>query len=119
MARLTGVSTTVWCLAWIVGAAAAADPTEAPAPPSADKVQPVKEVTLDPTVKPPVCRRYVPTGSRIAKERCESAEVTDAAREAERDQTRRDLAEMRMRQSMRDQARAHAFTEAMRRRGGQ
>ena len=40
----------------------------------------VKEVTLDPTTKPPVCRRYVPTGSRIATEVCQSAEVTDAVR---------------------------------------
>src|SRR5688572_7306633 len=46
--------------------------TDAPsAPPAvAEQSHPVKEVTLDPTVKPPVCRRYVPTGSRIATERC-------------------------------------------------
>lgn len=117
MARLTGISAAGCWLVWVLGTAAAADPAAAPAPPPAAAAQPVKEITLDPTAKPPVCRRYVPTGSRIAKERCASAEITDAAREAERDQTRRDIAEMRMRQSMRDQARAQAFAEAMRRRG--
>ena len=83
-----------------------------------DKLQPVKEVTLDPTVKPPVCRRYVPTGSRIATEVCQSAEVADAVRDAERDQTRRDINEMRMRQATQDQARAAAQAEALRRRAG-
>jgi len=77
----------------------------------------VKEVTLDPTTKPPVCHRYVPTGSRIATEVCQSAEVTDAARAAERDQTRRDIDEMRMRQATRDAARAAAQAEALRQRG--
>jgi hypothetical protein len=119
MARSTRLSAAGGWLVWAVAAAAAANPGETPTSPPAAKAQPVKEITLDPTAKPPVCRRYVPTGSRIAKERCESAEVTDAAREAERDQTRRDLAEMRMRQSMRDQARAQGFAEAMRRRGAQ
>src|SRR6185436_3853360 len=44
--------------------AATAEPP--PATPSAEAVDApaVKEVTLDPTTKPPVCRRYVPTGSR-------------------------------------------------------
>jgi len=84
----------------------------------ADKLQPVKEVTLDPTVKPPVCRRYVPTGSRIATEVCQSAEVADSARAAERDQTRRDIDEMRMRQATRDAARAAAQAESLRRSAG-
>src|SRR5262245_3693013 len=57
--------------------------TELPAAADADKAQPVKEITLNPTDKPPVCRRYVPTGSRIAYERCVSAEAADAVREAE------------------------------------
>lgn len=109
-------------------AAAPADSvvTDAPAPTEPataadtepEELQPVKEVTLDPTVKPPVCRRYVPTGSRIATEVCHSAEVADAVRAAERDQTRRDIDEMRMRQATRDQARAAAQTEALRRRAG-
>jgi hypothetical protein len=94
------------------------DPTVATAPPKADPAQPVKEVTIDPTAKPPVCRRYVPTGSRIATERCQSAEVTDAARTTERDQTRRDIDEMRMRQAARDQARSAAQAEALRQRAG-
>jgi hypothetical protein len=100
----------------------AAPTTEAPAAASAadttEPSQPVKEVTLDPTVKPPVCRRYVPTGSRIATERCQSAEVTDASVAAERDQARRDIDEMRMRQATRDQARAAAQAEALRQRAG-
>lgn len=92
---------------------------QAPGPTSAatDDDPAVKEVTLDPTVKPPVCRRYVPTGSRIATEVCQSAEVTDAMRAAERDQTRRDIDEMRMRQATRDAARAAAQAEALRQRG--
>jgi hypothetical protein len=97
--------------------AAATDAEAAPAA-EANTVQPVKEVTLDPAVKPPVCRRYVPTGSRIATEVCQSAEVADTVRAAERDQTRRDIDEMRMRQAMRDAARAAAQAEAMRRRAG-
>jgi len=97
--------------------AATAEPP--PATPSAEAVDApaVKEVTLDPTTKPPVCRRYVPTGSRIATEVCQSAEVTDAVRAAERDQTRRDIDEMRMRQATRDAARAAAQAEALRQRG--
>ena len=95
-------------------------PTEraAAADTEADTLQPVKEVTLDPTVKPPVCRRYVPTGSRIATEVCHSAEVADAVRAAERDQTRRDIDEMRMRQATRDAARAAAQAESLRRSAG-
>lgn len=109
----------VW-LASSMGAAAAADPSvAAPAPTesaNAAQGQPVKEITLDPTVKPPVCRRYVPTGSRIATKRCASADA--AAGEANRAQARRDIDEMRMRQTMRDQMRSQALAEALRRRGG-
>jgi hypothetical protein len=95
-----------------------ADAPPASEPPRADKAEAVKEVTLDPTAKPPVCRRYVPTGSRIATERCQSAETADDAPAAERDQTRRDIDEMRMRQATRDQARAAAQAEALRQRAG-
>jgi hypothetical protein len=108
----------VWLVSG-VGGTAAADPPAAPAPTesaNAAESQPVKEVMLDPTAKPPVCRRYVPTGSRIAKKRCASADA--ALGEANRDQLRRDIDEMRMRQAMRDQARAQALAEALRRRGG-
>jgi hypothetical protein len=123
--RLTTLAASSW-LALLAGLAAAADPPRAtdaatanPSPVTpdlaavaatseADQRQPVKEVTLDPTLKPPVCRRYVPTGSRISTERCQSAESSDAARAAERGQTRRDIDEMRMRQAMRDQTRAAA-----------
>jgi hypothetical protein len=91
-----------------------------PVTPSAEAVDApaVKELTLDPTTKPPVCRRYVPTGSRIATERCQSAEAADAGRAAERGQTRRDIDEMRMRQAMRDQARTAAQAESLRQRAG-
>jgi hypothetical protein len=101
-------------------AAAQPSPGEAPAETTdaAAPAQPVKEVTIDPTAKPPVCKRYVPTGSRIATERCQSAEVDDDARTAERDQTRRDIDEMRTRQAARDQARAAAQAEALRMRAG-
>ena len=139
MARSLAILAASAWLALLGGAAAAADPplktadrsaessdlsraivdaTAATAPSETDKTQPVKEVTVDPTAKPPVCRRYVPTGSRIATERCQSAEVTDAAHAAERDQTRRDINEMRMRQATRDQARAAAQADALRRRAG-
>ena len=136
MARsLAILAASVW-LALAAEVSATADPTPAAAPSAAagvpqpvavptatppseaDKPQPIKEVTLDPTAKPPVCRRYVPTGSRIATERCQSAETTDAARAAERDQTRRDIDEMRMRQATRDQARAATQAEALRRHAG-
>ena len=100
-----------------VPAATAEPPPATPAPASVDAPA-VKEVTLDPTVKPPVCRRYVPTGSRIATEVCQSAEVTDDVRAAERDQARRDIDEMRMRQATRDAASAAAQAEALRRSAG-
>jgi hypothetical protein len=93
-------------------------PTATTSPPQAEDMPAIKEVTLDPTAKPPVCHRYVPTGSRIATERCQSAEVADAGRADERDQTRRDIDELRMRQTMRDQARTAAQSEALRQRMG-
>ena len=97
---------------------ASANPPPATRVSEADKTRPVKEVTLDPTAKPPICRRYVPTGSRIATERCQSAETDALANNAERDQMRRDIDEMRMRQAARDQARSAAQAEALRRRAG-
>jgi len=96
------------------GLAPATTSTEAETETEADEVPAVKEVTLDPTAKPPVCRRYVPTGSRIASERCRSAESWDAARAAERGQIRHDIDEMRIRQA----ARAAAQADALRRRVG-
>jgi hypothetical protein len=95
---------------------AAAAPPEATAPAAAKP--PDKVVTIDPNAKPPVCRRYVPTGSRIATERCESAPLDSsaAAQEAHRETIRRDMAELRALQAMRDQARTQAIAEALRRR---
>jgi hypothetical protein len=100
------------CGGWLalLGSTAAADPSESTAPP------PVKEITIDPTVKEPACRRQAPTGSRIARQRCEPPSTT--ASNAEREQLRRDLEEMRSREAMRDQARAAAELEALRRRAG-
>ena len=110
------------CVALLAGPASAADPpalatpTSAPAlPTGGDQAQPVKQVALDPNVPYPVCRRIAPTGSRIKNEVCETPD-SEKAREAERDQIRRDMDEMRARQAMRDQARAQALAEAMRRR---
>ena len=131
MTRPSATAVTVSWLALLAAFSAAADqtlesadppavsaaPPQAPAPVAAEP-GPVEEITLDPTVKPPVCRRYFPTGSRIATERCQSAEATTVASEAERNQMRRDLEEMRMRQAAREQARAAAQAEAMRRRAG-
>jgi len=112
MARIIGI-----CGAWLVllGGAAAADPSQPTPSGDAVRAPPVKEITIDPTIKEPVCRRQAPTGSRIAKARCE---VPSTANSAERDQLRRDLDEMRMRQTMQDQARAAAELEALRRRSG-
>lgn len=115
MTRLTTAICGVWLA--LIGAAAAAppDPTPARQPARAD---PVKEITIDPHAKEPVCRRYTPTGSRIAKRRCETP-AAENVRDAERDRLRRDLDEMRTREIMRDQARAQALAESMRRRANQ
>jgi hypothetical protein len=80
----------------------------------------VREVKIDPNEKLPVCRRYVPTGSRIATERCETPEPKSAtaAQRANHDVLRREVEEMRSLQSMREQARSQAIAEALRRRGG-
>jgi hypothetical protein len=101
-------------LALLGSGAAAAAPPPAVTPSIADTNPPVKEVTIDPNAKEPVCRRQAPTGSRIARERCAAAEPS----RAERDQLRRDIEEVRMREVMRDQARAAADLEALRRRSG-
>lgn len=85
--------------------AATAPPTAAPAP--------LHEVTIDPNAKLPVCRRYVPTGSRIATKVCEVPSATPTAEQlANRDRTRRDFAEMRELQTLR---RTQAQAEALRR----
>lgn len=113
MARLMGVCGAL--LALLGGASALADPSPS-TPSDAVTAPPVKEVTIDPTRREPVCRRQAPTGSRIAKEHCETAGTP--ASNAEREQLRRDLDEMRTRQAMRDQARAAAELDAQRRRAG-
>jgi hypothetical protein len=96
---------------------AAATETETP---TAENKTPenVRVVTIDPTVRPPVCRRVVPTGSRIAEQRCETPnrEAT-AADEATRTVLRRDFETLRDQQMMREQARQAAMAEALRRRG--
>ncbi len=101
------------------GALLAADP---PVPRLADaeaaRLGRVKEVTIDPTVKARACRRYTPTGSRIVKQRCEAPAQAERERGAAREQLRRDLDEIRMREALRDQAREQARAEALRRRLG-
>ena len=96
----------------------------APAPleatsPASDRGNKMREVRIDPNAKLPECKRYVPTGSRIATERCETPkdELTPAER-ADRDTLRRDINEMRALQTLRDQARDQARAEALRRAAG-
>ena len=112
MSRLIGI-----CGAWLafLGGAAAADPSQPTTPRDAVRTPPVKEITIDPTIKEPVCRRQAPTGSRIVKARCEAPSIVSCA---ERDQLRRDLEEMRMRETMQDQGRGGPELEALRRRAG-
>jgi hypothetical protein len=74
-------------------------------------------VTIDPNARPPVCKRFTPTGSRIAEQRCETPKERSTAQdEANRTVLRRDIEAMREQQRMRDQARDAAMAEAMRRR---
>jgi hypothetical protein len=102
----------------------AADPPAAPAAESktataaASVPENVRTVTIDPTARRPVCKRFVPTGSRIAERRCEAPQTTAQA-EADRATLRRDFQAMRDQQMLRDQARRAASAEALRRRGGQ
>jgi hypothetical protein len=120
MMRIAAVAT---CYVGLLTGAAMADPPSPPPAPSAavlpsesDPTKPIKQVALDPNAPYPVCRKVAPTGSRIKNEVCVTPNPDDKAREAERAQIRRDMDEMRARQAMRDQARAHALAEAMRRR---
>lgn len=97
-----------------------APPAAATATPTAENKTPdnVRIVTLDPNARPPVCRRVVPTGSRIAEKRCETPNrESTAANEANRMVLRRDFEAMRDQQMMREQARQAAMAEALRRRG--
>jgi hypothetical protein len=112
------------------GPAPIAEPTAAPtatptaaaatAEPAAEAkpVETVVEITIDPNAPTPVCRRYTPTGSRIATEVCEqpTAKISAAAEQANRDILRRDIEDMRAQQMAREQARQQAQAEAMRRR---
>jgi len=120
----------VLCLA-LVTLPCAGDPAEppatrAPAPPTPPATataenktpQNARIVTIDPNARPPVCRRVVPTGSRIAERRCETPKrEPTAADEADRTVLRRDIEAMRDQQMMREQARQAAMAEALRRRG--
>jgi hypothetical protein len=117
-------------LTWLalphVGNAAEPPAHTAPAPPpapapsaTADKLtDTMRVVTIDPNARPPVCRRVVPTGSRIAEQRCETPKRgSTAADEANRTVLRRDIEALRDQQLMREQARQAAMAEALRRRG--
>ena len=97
--------------------AEASPSTNAPAAAGPETIVPNATTTIDPNVKEPVCRRYIPTGSRIATQRCEMPKDTLSAKEqASRDVMRQDIADMRTQQQMRDQARAAAMAEALSRR---
>ena len=109
-------------LALLAGPTLADDPeaspsTNAPAAAEPEAIVPNATTTIDPNVKDPVCKRHFPTGSRIATQRCEMPKDTMSVKEqASRDVMRQDIAEMRMQQQLRDQARAAAMAEALRRR---
>lgn len=91
----------------------AADPPAAPpAQPETTKViaaapENVRTITIDPTVRGPICKRFVPTGSRIAEQRCGTPQ-TAAQGEANREVLRRDFQAMRDQQMLREQARQAA-----------
>jgi hypothetical protein len=84
------------------------------------RTESVRQVTIDPNEKLPVCHRYVPTGSRIATERCVSPDSgpATAAQRANHDILRRDVEDLRRQQQLRDQARSAAMADALRRRAG-
>jgi hypothetical protein len=120
---MRSVARSAQCLSFLLYAAAAlGEPDTAPQASArensgAPSAATVTTTTIDPNVKYPVCKRYVPTGSRIATQRCETPQdETSAAQRAEHETIRRDLAEMRAVQALRDQARAQALAEALRRR---
>lgn len=98
-------------------------PTNAPAAePVATAVSPqaITRTTIDPNVKEPVCKRHIPTGSRIATERCEMpTDSLSVKQQASREILRRDVEDMRRQQQMRDQARNQAMADALRRRSTQ
>lgn len=105
----------------------AADPPPAPPATAAAPVtttaavrapENIRTITIDPNAPRPVCRRVVPTGSRIAERRCETPQTTAQA-EAERATVRRDFESMRDQQMLREHARQSAMAEALRRRTSQ
>ncbi len=107
--------------------AQAADPPAAQAasaapagadPASKTSTTTVRTITIDPTAQRPVCKRVVPTGSRIAERRCETPQ-TAAQAEANRAVLRQDFEAMRDQQMLREQARQAAMAEALRRRSAQ
>ena len=95
-----------------IAATVTAPPQAASAPP-----QQVREVAIESFGNLPVCRRHVPTGSRIATERCTAPQQELSAQQrADRDIMRRDIDSMRTQQMMQEQARQAAMAEALRRR---
>ena len=74
----------------------------------------VPQVTIESYARLPVCRRHVPTGSRIATERCTTPDAADSQHAAARQQ----LDSLRQQQMIEDQARQQARAEALRRRVG-
>ena len=90
-------------------------PTAAAEQPTAkEPSEKVPQVTIESYARLPVCRRHVPTGSRIATERCTTPDAADSQHAAARQQ----LDSLRQQQMIEDQARQQARAEALRRRVG-
>jgi hypothetical protein len=76
----------------------------------------VREVSVESFANVAECRRYVPTGSRIAVERCTPKNDGDsAAARAEQELLRQDVESMRRQQMYQEQIQRQA--EALRRAG--
>jgi hypothetical protein len=111
----------IWFIPLVAAVAACAAPPQlgtTPESSSAGSTTPpekVTEVKIESFADVANCRRYVPTGTRIAGERCESPGDDTAAEAAEYEIMRRDVESMRSQQVYREQARQAA--EAAIRRG--
>lgn len=115
MRRIDALTASLLLIA-MAGGAAAEPGTSATPTAVAESATPsavLREVKIDPNAKPLVCRRYVPTGSRIATRVCEAPrDSLTATEQTDRDTLRREFAQMRELQTMR---RAQAQAEALRR----
>ena len=83
-------------------------------PTAKEQSEKVPQVTIESYARLPVCRRHVPTGSRIATERC----TTPGTAEGQHAAARQQFDSLRQQQMIEDQVRQQARAEAMRRRVG-